>query len=47
MNEKVVTESAPGWGNLNSAVAIVGQSLCEQCMERQEPFYEGSGSLLN
>ena len=47
MNEKGVTQAAPGWGSLDSPVAIVGQSLCEQCMEPQEPFYEGSGSLLN
>ncbi|WP_239005027.1 uracil-DNA glycosylase family protein [Mycolicibacterium sp. CBMA 360] len=46
MNENGVTQSAPGWGNLDSPVAIVGQSLCEQCMAPQEPFYEGSGSLL-
>ena len=46
MNEKGVTQAAPGWGSLDSPVAIVGQSLCEQCMEPQEPFYEGSGSLL-
>ncbi len=47
LNIRHTTESAPGWGSLNSAVAIVGQSLCEQCMAPQEPFYEGSGSLLN
>lgn len=47
MNEQGVTEAAPGWGNLDSSVVIVGQSLCEQCMAAQEPFYEGSGSLLN
>jgi DNA polymerase len=47
MNEKGVTQAAPGWGSLDSPIAIVGQSLCEQCMEPQEPFYEGSGSLLN
>jgi uracil-DNA glycosylase family 4 len=46
MNETGVTQSAPGWGSLDSPVAVVGQSLCEQCMEPQEPFYEGSGSLL-
>ena len=46
MNEKGVTQSAPGWGSIDSPVALVGQSLCEQCMKPQEPFYEGSGSLL-
>ena len=47
MNETGVTQAAPGWGNLDSPVVIVGQSLCEQCMKPQEPFFEGSGSLLN
>lgn len=47
MNEIGVTQAAPGWGEINSPVAIVGQSLCEQCMAPQQPFYEGSGSLLN
>ncbi|WP_328514755.1 uracil-DNA glycosylase family protein [Mycolicibacterium palauense] len=47
MNKKGVTQAAPGWGSIDSPVAIVGQSLCEQCMKPQEPFYEGSGSLLN
>ena len=47
MNEEAVTQAAPGWGSIDSPVAIVGQSLCEQCMKQQEPFYEGSGSLLN
>jgi uracil-DNA glycosylase len=46
LNEKDVTQAAPGWGNADSPVMIVGQSLCEQCMKPQEPFYEGSGSLL-
>jgi uracil-DNA glycosylase len=46
MNEAGVTQAAPGWGWLDSPVAIVGQSLCEQCMEPQEPFYQGSGDLL-
>lgn len=46
MNEKGKTQAAPGWGEIDSPVAIVGQSLCEQCMKPQEPFYEGSGSLL-
>ena len=47
MNKKGVTQAAPGWGNLDSPVVIVGQSLCKQCMKQQEPFFEGSGSLLN
>ncbi|MGA9492662.1 MAG: uracil-DNA glycosylase family protein [Mycobacterium sp.] len=47
MNEEGVTQAAPGWGSLYSPVVIVGQSLCEQCMKPQEPFYEGSGVLLD
>ncbi|EHB54022.1 Uracil-DNA glycosylase superfamily [Mycolicibacterium rhodesiae JS60] len=49
MNEVGVTQAAPGWGNLSSPVAIIGQSLCEQCMRREppEPFYEKSGTLLD
>jgi len=49
MNEKGVTQAAPGWGNEFSPVVIVGQSLCEQCMFREppEPFYERSGTLLD
>jgi len=46
MNEQGVTQAAPGWGSIDSPVVLVGQSLCEQCMKQQEPFYEGSGSLL-
>ncbi|WP_041317506.1 uracil-DNA glycosylase [Mycolicibacter sinensis] len=40
------TESAPGYGSLSSPVALVGQSLCEQCMAVQEPFFEKSGNVL-
>lgn len=47
MNERGITQAAPGWGSLDSPVVIVGQSLCEQCMAPQEPFFEGSGSLLD
>ncbi|BCI54249.1 hypothetical protein NIIDNTM18_35270 [Mycolicibacterium litorale] len=47
MNVEGVTQAAPGWGSIDSPVVIVGQSLCEQCMKPQEPFYEGSGSLLD
>ncbi|MDT5078750.1 MAG: uracil-DNA glycosylase [Mycobacterium sp.] len=39
MNKEGVTQAAPGWGNLYSPVVIVGQSLCEQCMKPQEPFF--------
>ncbi|TRW86259.1 uracil-DNA glycosylase [Mycolicibacterium sp. 018/SC-01/001] len=47
LNVPKKTEAAPGWGSIDSPVMLVGQSLCEQCMEPQEPFYEGSGSLLD
>lgn len=46
MNIKGVTASAPGFGNLHSPVALVGQSLCEKCMESGIPFTGGSGDLI-
>jgi uracil-DNA glycosylase len=47
LNEPSVTESAPGFGSLYSPVAIVGEALCRACMEKQEPFYGGSGRVLD
>lgn len=47
MNKKDETQAAPGYGSVRSPVVIVGQSLCRQCMEPQEPFYKGSGVLLD
>lgn len=47
LNEPGVTESAPGFGSLHSPVAIVGEALCRACMEKQEPFYGGSGRVLD
>ncbi|MFL0242362.1 MULTISPECIES: uracil-DNA glycosylase family protein [Mycobacteriaceae] len=47
MNIPGVTASAPGYGCLTSPVALVGQSLCEKCMESQIPFTEGSGDLID
>lgn len=47
LNVRGVTQSAPGFGSLRSPVAIVGQSLCEPCMAKQEPFVGGSGDLLD
>lgn len=47
MNIAGVTESAPGYGCLTSPVALVGQSLCEKCMETQIPFTGGSGDLID
>ncbi|MEZ0385225.1 uracil-DNA glycosylase family protein [Mycobacterium sp. pW045] len=46
LNIPGVTESAPGYGSLTSPVVLVGQSLCEQCMAVQEPFFEKSGDVL-
>jgi DNA polymerase len=47
MNIDRVTASAPGYGCLTSPVALVGQSLCEKCMESQIPFTGGSGELID
>jgi DNA polymerase len=47
MNVKNQTQSAPGFGSVRSPVVIVGQSLCEPCMAKQEPFLGGSGELLD
>jgi uracil-DNA glycosylase len=47
MNIQRVTASAPGYGCLTSPVALIGQSLCEKCMESQIPFTEGSGDLID
>jgi DNA polymerase len=47
LNVKGVTEGSPGFGNLNSKIMIVGQSLCRKCMESQIPFTGGSGRLLD
>lgn len=47
MNIDGVTASAPGYGCLTSPVALVGQSLCEKCMDTQVPFTEGSGELID
>jgi uracil-DNA glycosylase len=47
MNIPGVTQSAAGYGSVQSPVAIVGQSLCEPCMETQIPFTGGSGQVLD
>ncbi|WNG87745.1 uracil-DNA glycosylase family protein [Mycobacterium sp. ITM-2016-00317] len=47
MNVAHVTASAPGYGCLTSPVALVGQSLCEKCIETQIPFTGGSGDLID
>jgi uracil-DNA glycosylase family 4 len=47
MNIGRVTASAPGYGCLTSPVALIRQSLCEECMESQVPFTGGSGALID
>lgn len=47
MNVQGETQAAPGFGSVRSPVVLVGQSLCRQCMDAQEPFYKGSGLLLD
>lgn len=47
MNVPGETESAPGYGSVHSPVVIVGQSLCGPCMAEQQPFYGGSGRLID
>lgn len=47
MNEPGKTESAPGYGSVDSPVAIVGQSLCRRCMETKIPFTGGSGTYID
>jgi uracil-DNA glycosylase len=41
------TESAPPYGDMNSPVVLVGQSLCGPCMKSGIPFTGGSGRLLD
>jgi uracil-DNA glycosylase family 4 len=47
LNELGVTGSAPGFGSIDSPVAIVGEALCRACMKVEEPFYGGSGRVLD
>ncbi|MDR3660478.1 MAG: uracil-DNA glycosylase family protein [Mycobacterium sp.] len=47
MNVADVTASAPGYGCLSSPVVLVGQSLCEKCMDTQIPFTGGSGDVID
>jgi len=46
MNEPQISEALPGWGDVRSRVMIVGQSLCRQCMDAKEPFYQHSGDYI-
>ena len=41
------TENCPGYGNVNSPIFFIGQSLCSQCIETQIPFTEKSGDILD
>lgn len=47
LNEPGKTEAAPGFGSIRSPVVLVGQSLCEKCMDTRVPFTGGSGSLID
>ena len=47
MNILCQTEAAPGWGDLNTKIMVVGQSLCTTCMNTGMPFTRGSGYLLD
>ena len=47
MSKHGVTQAAPGYGSVRSPVVIVGQSLCEPCLETQIPFTGDSGKLLD
>ncbi len=47
-SEELGTDNAPGYGNTNSKVVFIGQSLCgKPCIEAQIPFTGGSGKLLD
>jgi len=42
------TENAPGYGNKNSKIVFIGQSLCgKPCIDAQIPFTGGSGKILD
>lgn len=47
LNEPGFTQGAPGYGDPNSPVMIVGQSLCGPCMHTQVPFTGGCGRILD
>ena len=47
-SKELGTDNAPGYGNINSKVVFIGQSLCgKPCIEAQIPFTGGSGKLLD
>ena len=42
------TKNAPGFGNKESKIVFIGQSLCgKPCIDAQIPFTGGSGKLLD
>ena len=42
------TLNAPGYGDMNSNIVIIGQSLCgDPCINSQIPFTDGCGVLLD
>jgi len=46
--DKEATLNAPGYGDTNSRVVIIGQSLCgDPCINSQIPFTDGCGVLLD
>ena len=46
--ETEATFNAPGYGDINSKVLIIGQSLCgTPCINSQIPFTGGCGTLLD
>src|SRR5688500_13022092 len=47
LNLSGVTEAAPAFGNPESPIVFVGQSLCRPCMRTQVPFTGGSGRFLD
>lgn len=47
MNIPGRTQSAPGYGNKESPIVLIGQSLCDACMKTQIPFTGGSGKILD
>lgn len=47
LNIPTLTESCPGYGNIDSPIFIVGMSLCGPCMKTQVPFTGGSGEILD
>lgn len=47
LNVKRLTDSCPGWGDLNAKVFIIGQSLHSPGISTDLPFILGSGFILD